>query len=198
MGPLLIATTNPGKLREIRRLLADLPVPLCSLADTPAINEPDEHGATFAANARDKARYYAWATGLMTVADDSGLEIAALDGAPGVHSARFPGDSYREKFHELFRLMDERGARESAARFVCAVALARGDEILFETEGIVEGTITREPRGTGGFGYDPIFFYPPLGRTLAELSEREKSAVSHRGRAFRALRDFLERRTLAF
>ena len=190
-GILLVATTNAGKLAEIRRVLTGAPVRLLSLADVPAPPEPEEHGATFAENARDKARYYARATGLRTVAEDSGLEIAALDGAPGVQSARFPGDTYEDKFANLFARLDARGVRDSPARFVCALAVAEGDRILFEAEGRVEGRITREPRGTGGFGYDPIFFYPPYGRTLAEVTAEEKAAVSHRGVAFGKLRQAL-------
>lgn len=190
---LLVATTNPNKLAEIAALLDGVLVELVSLAAVGAVPEPDETGATFEENARAKARYYARASGLPTVAEDSGLEVDALDGEPGVRSARFPGGTYPEKFATLYRRLDERGVHDSAARFVCALALAHGDAIVFEARGEVDGTIAREPRGTGGFGYDPIFFYPPLGRTLAEVTPHEKAAVSHRGRAFRALRDFLER-----
>jgi len=190
---LLVATTNAGKLAEIARQLEGAPVALLSLADLPPIPEPEEHGATFAEIARDKARHYARASGLTTVAEDSGLEIDALDGAPGILSARFPGATYPDKFARIFSMLDERGARDSAARFVCALAVARGGEILFEAEGRVEGRITREPRGSGGFGYDPILYYPPYGRTLAEVSAEEKAAVSHRGQAFRALRAWLTR-----
>ncbi len=190
---LLVATTNPNKLAEIAALLDGMPVELVSLAAVGAVPEPDETGATFEDNAREKARYYARATGLPTVAEDSGLEVDALDGEPGVRSARFPGKTYAEKFATLYRRLDERGVHDTAARFVCALALAHGDAIVFEARGEVAGTIAREPRGAGGFGYDPIFFYPPLGRTLAEVAPHEKAAVSHRGRAFRALRDFLER-----
>jgi XTP/dITP diphosphohydrolase len=189
---LLVATTNPGKLAEIARALAGAPVTLLSLVDTAPVAEPAEHGATFAEIARDKARHYARATGLATVAEDSGLEIDALDGAPGVLSARFPGATYPDKFARIFAMLDERGVQDSPARFVCALAVARDDEVLFEAEGRVEGWITREPRGGGGFGYDPILYYPPYGRTLAEVSADEKAAVSHRGQAFRALRAWLE------
>jgi XTP/dITP diphosphohydrolase len=188
---LLVATTNTGKFDEIAALLASVPLSVVSLASLPAVPEPDETGATFEENARQKATYYARATGLLTVAEDSGLEVDALDGEPGVRSARFPGETYPEKFANIFRRLDERGRRDSPARFVCALALARADEILFEARGVVEGAITCEPRGTGGFGYDPIFFYPPLGRTLAEIEAADKHVVSHRGHAFRALRAFL-------
>jgi XTP/dITP diphosphohydrolase len=191
---LLIATTNAGKLAEITSLLDGLPTRLVSLAECPGIPEPVETGATFAEIARNKARYYSVASGLLTVADDSGLLIDALDGAPGIHSARFPGLTYEDKFAGLFAMMDARNAHTSAARFVCAAAVAQGEAILFEGTGTVEGEIVREPRGTHGFGYDPIFFYPPMNRTLAEVSGADKSSVSHRGHAFRAVRGFLEKR----
>jgi XTP/dITP diphosphohydrolase len=188
---LLVATTNPGKLREIAAILAGVPLTLLTLADCEPVEEPEETGATFAENARLKARYYAKATGLLSVADDSGLEIEALDNAPGVHSARWYGSDYAVKFRMIRELLEARGASGSRARFVCHVAVARQDEILFEAEGTVEGVIVAEPRGENGFGYDPIFFYPPLGRTLAELDADDKSRVSHRGKAFTALRDDL-------
>jgi XTP/dITP diphosphohydrolase len=187
---LLIATTNGGKLREIRGLLAGLSYDLRSLREIDPPPAPEETGDTFEANARLKALFYSQATGLLTVADDSGLEVDALDGRPGVHSARYPGASYPERFQHLWQEMRNSGRPERGARFVCALTLARGHEILFETRGVVEGVIAGEARGTGGFGYDPIFFYPPLGRTLAEV-DHEKAAVSHRGVAVRALRDFL-------
>jgi XTP/dITP diphosphohydrolase len=188
---LLVATTNTGKLREIRGILDGLPIPLLTLRDCPGIPEPEETGHTFAENARLKALYYAGATGLLSVADDSGLEIDALDNAPGLHSARWQGSDYAIKFRRIQELLHERGVSHSPARFVCHVALARDGEILFESEEIVSGETTAEPRGTNGFGYDPIFLYPPLGRTLAELNPTEKAAVSHRGLAFAALREFL-------
>jgi XTP/dITP diphosphohydrolase len=192
---ILIATTNPGKIREIRQLLADAPIDLIALAEWPAILAPEETGRTFEDNARAKARYYAQATGELTVAEDSGLEIDALDGAPGVESARFGGvdGDYRRKFALLYAALREKGAVDSPARFVCALAVAHGDEVLFEARGTVEGRIAPEPKGSGGFGYDPIFFYPPYGQTLAEAGDR-KAAVSHRGEAFRALGSWLTSR----
>jgi XTP/dITP diphosphohydrolase len=188
---LLIATTNPGKLDEIRRILGALPVTLVTLADYPPVPEPEETGSTFADNARLKARYYANATGDLTVAEDSGLAIDALDGEPGVHSARFNGESYMEKFATIQEMLAERGTDMSAARFVCALALARADDVIWETTGIVEGQVLLPACGNGGFGYDPIFYYPAFGRTLAEVTAEEKAAVSHRGQAFRALRAYL-------
>jgi XTP/dITP diphosphohydrolase len=188
---LLVATTNPGKVGEIREILDALPIELETLVEHPGVAEPVEDGTTFAENARIKALHYAGATGRLVVAEDSGLAIDALDGEPGVRSARYDGDTYPEKFANLFAALDRRGALDSAARFVCALALARDGRILFEAEGRAEGRITREPRGQNGFGYDPIFVYPPYGRTLAEVTTAEKLAVSHRGQAFRKLRDYL-------
>jgi XTP/dITP diphosphohydrolase len=196
---LVLATTNAGKLREIRDVLAGLPVEVRALEDFPPIPEPEETGTTFAENARLKALYYAAVTGLVVVAEDSGLEVDALDGAPGIHSARFGGDaarSYPEKFALIYRLLAERGQPESPARFVCALALAEGGRVLFEACGTVEGQITAPPRGARGFGYDPLFFYPPFGCTLAELTPAQKSSVSHRGRAFRQLRAHLAGRAV--
>jgi XTP/dITP diphosphohydrolase len=192
--PLLIATTNPGKLREIREILDGLPYEIGALDPASGIPEPEETGATFEENARLKAEYYARATGLLAVADDSGLAIDALDGRPGVHSARYPGANYEERFANLWREIRASGRRERSARFVCAVALASPDAVIFETTGTVEGEVLESPRGTHGFGYDPIFFYPPYGRTLAEVAGEAKAAVSHRGRAFRSLRAFLDQR----
>jgi XTP/dITP diphosphohydrolase len=188
---LLVATTNVGKLREIRELLAGLPFEILSLDDVDAPVAPEETGATFAENARLKATAYATATGLLTVADDSGLEVDALDGRPGVHSARYPGASYPDRFENLWREMHASGRPERTARFVCALALAGPDGIVFETVGTVEGLIASQARGTGGFGYDPIFYFPPYGATLAEVDDR-KAAVSHRGHAVRDLRAFLQ------
>ncbi|MCU1382268.1 MAG: non-canonical purine pyrophosphatase, rdgB/HAM1 family [Acidobacteria bacterium] len=189
---LLVATTNENKVREIRQLLDGAPVEIVTLAGWPGVETPDETGATFEENARAKALYYAAATGELTVAEDSGLSIDALGGAPGVESARFGGVdlSYPRKFARIHAALREKGQPESAARFVCALALVRGGEVLFETRGVVEGRIAPEARGHGGFGYDPIFFYPPYGQTLAEAGDA-KAAVSHRGEAFRALRAWL-------
>ncbi len=191
---LLIATTNAHKLREIRQILAGLAVEIVGLDLARGVPEPEESGRTFEENARAKARYYAAATGEVSVAEDSGLEIDGLDGAPGVYSARYgqpAATTYEQKFALIYRALRERGADRSAARFVCALAVAEGDRIIFETRGSVEGVVAPEPRGAGGFGYDPILYYPPLGRTLAELAPEEKAAISHRGQAFRALRQFL-------
>ena len=188
---LLVATTNPNKIREIAEILDGAPVALVTLADVPGVPEPAETGVTFAENARLKALYYNQATGLPAVADDSGIEVEGLDNAPGVHSARWHGSDYAVKFAKIYELLGARGLSGSRARFVAAVAFAVDGAITFETEGIVDGEIAPEPRGTHGFGYDPIFFYPPLQRTLAEVDGAAKAAVSHRGAAFRNFRQYL-------
>jgi XTP/dITP diphosphohydrolase len=193
---LLIATTNEGKLAEIASILAGLPLELVTPARFPHVPAPEETGATFDENARLKAVHYSRATGLPAVADDSGLEIDALEGRPGILSARFGGDvSYAERFRLIYDELAARRALGSPARFVCAVALARGGDVEFEALATVEGRIADAPRGTGGFGYDPILYYPPLRRTLAELAPDEKAEVSHRGQAFRAVRQYLACRT---
>jgi XTP/dITP diphosphohydrolase len=188
---LLIATTNTGKVREIRGILAGAPVELHWLDEFPGIPEPEETGATFAENACLKARYYSDKTGLPAVADDSGIEIDALGGGPGVHSARWEGSDYSAKFAAIYRELARQRQTTSSARFVAHVAVARDGQIVFEATGIVEGRIAPEPRGAHGFGYDPIFFYPPYGCTLAEVDGEKKALVSHRGKAFRQLRDWV-------
>ena len=225
MTRLLVATTNPGKVREIRALLADAPVTLLGLNDFPPVPEPEETGATFEENARLKALYYDFHKGsdpgseqgsdpgseqgsdpgsergsdpgsdpILTVAEDSGLVIDALDGEPGIFSARFlrPDATYPERFAEIFRRLAAQPGRPRTARFVCALALVRRGRVLFETTGTVEGEVAEAPRGSGGFGYDPIFRYPPYGATLAEVSDEEKVRVAHRGVAFRALGRWLK------
>lgn len=191
-GPLrlLIATTNPNKVREIRPLLADLPVTLITLTDVAPVAEPAETGTTFWENARIKALAYAAAGNHVAVAEDSGLQIDALGGEPGVQSARFLGAAtpYPARFEAIFRRL---GSKPRDARFVTALAVARGSHILFETETSIAGTIAEKAAGHHGFGYDPIFFYPPLGCTTAQLVDADKAMVSHRARAFRDLRRWL-------
>jgi len=191
---LLVATTNRNKLREIRGIFEGVPVALVGLDACRAIGEPEETGRTFAENGRQKAAYYSTRLGMVAVAEDSGLEIDGLDGEPGVYSARYGGadaETYPQKFALIYRHLRERRALGCQARFVCALAVADGSRIVFEARGTIEGRIADAPSGAGGFGYDPIFFYPPLGRTLAELTEAEKAVVSHRGSAFRQLCEFL-------
>jgi XTP/dITP diphosphohydrolase len=194
---LLVATTNLNKLREIRPLLAGVPFEIVTLADIARIPEPEESGATFWENARIKALTYARGSGLFTVAEDSGLVIDGMNGQPGVFSARFMGadTSYPDRFTEIFRRLKD---QTPSARFVTALAVARGDEILFETETSIEGEIAPSAAGAHGFGYDPIFWYPPLNVTTAELTDDQKAAVSHRARAFRDLRRWLEQAARPF
>jgi XTP/dITP diphosphohydrolase len=192
-GRLLVATTNAGKLREIRSLLARVPVDLVTLRDLPPIEEPEETGLTFEDNARLKALYYSSHAGMTTVAEDSGLVVDGLNGEPGVRSARFlrPDASYPERFAEIFQRLASLPEQNRTARFVCALAVADAGTIVYETRGTVEGEIAHEPRGAGGFGYDPIFYYPPYHSTLAEVDDDCKLAVAHRGKAFRALAAWL-------
>jgi XTP/dITP diphosphohydrolase len=201
---LLIATTNPNKIREIRAVISNGDVRLQTLADFDSLGEPDETATTFEGNARLKAVAYASALGprlaadTLVVAEDSGLVVDALAGDPGVRSARFlrPDASYGERFSEIYRRLAHRPDAPRAARFVCAVAVANRDaSIVFETTSRVEGRIADAPAGGHGFGYDPIFFYPPLGRTFAEVSDDEKRAASHRGQAFGALATWLSLKT---
>jgi XTP/dITP diphosphohydrolase len=193
---LLLATTSQGKLREQREALRGLGIEIVFLDDLPAVDPPDETGATFRENARLKALYYHRATGLPAMAEDSGLEVDALGGIPGVESARFLGAEtpFAVKNARILELLQEVSEADRTARFVSAVALADGNEIVFEHEARCEGRIAREPRGAGGFGFDPIFFYPPLSKTTAELSPSDKNEVSHRGKAMAALRRFLASR----
>lgn len=196
---LLVATTNRDKLTEIRQVLGSSTVHIITLRDLPSIPVPDETGTTFEANARLKARYYDHALpsaaedGRYTVAEDSGLLIDALDGEPGIHSARFvrPDAPYAEKFKEILRRLDRVPDSARTARFVCAVAVVHQGAVVFETTGTVDGTIAHAPRGTGGFGYDPIFFYPPFGLTLGEVSAEQKLRIAHRSLAFRELATWL-------
>jgi XTP/dITP diphosphohydrolase len=191
---LLLATTNANKVREIRAALTSDAIELLTLADLPRLPEPDESAATFWENARLKALGYHRAVrdvgrdpGLVIAAEDSGLEIAGLGGAPGVHSARFLGAGvpYAERFAEIYRRLEGLPPTARDARFVTALAVVRSGEVIFETEAAIDGTIHAAPSGQHGFGYDPIFFYPPLNKTTAELTMEEKCIVSHRARAFR-------------
>jgi XTP/dITP diphosphohydrolase len=194
---LLVATTNPGKLREIARVMQAVPITCVSLVDVAEVAEPDETGATFAENALLKARYYAAATKLPTVAEDSGLVVDALGGRPGVMSARYPGATYTEKFASLHRELAAH-PRPWTARFVCSLAFTGLDPAappVYTCEATVEGEVAEAPRGPYGFGYDPIFFFPPYGCTLGEVTDDRKLAVSHRGRAFRLFAAWLSQQS---
>lgn len=192
---LLVATTNPHKVREIGQVLGPLGVEVCSLADVSAdIPEPEENADSFEGNARIKAVAYARALGMPCVADDSGLEVDALGGAPGVHSARYAGvgetreERDRANNAKLIAELRKLGDVDRSARFVCALCLADSQgNVLFETRGTFPGVITDEARGENGFGYDPHLFLPDVGKTSAELPPEAKNARSHRGAATRAL-----------
>jgi len=196
---ILLATTNPGKLAEISAML-DLNIEWSSLTDFPNIKEIKEDGKTFAENARKKALGYAKQTNLLTLADDSGLVIDALGGLPGVTSARFSGEKGKNRqlldhknMQKVLKLLQGIPAEKRTARFVCCLCLASPEKILFETEGKLEGIIAEKEIGYNGFGYDPVFFVPALDKTVAQLSSKEKNAVSHRGLAIKKLKSPLEK-----
>ncbi len=186
---LLVASTNAGKVAEYRRMLGGLDVELRSLDELPSSPpEPPEDAPDFAENARQKALAYARETGLPTVADDAGLEVEALGGAPGVHSKRFIGDEATAEQRNRLLLALLEGRDDRSARFVCVTALAYPDGRVETFEGEIRGEIAMAPRGAGGFGYDPLFVVGGDGRTMAELRGEEKDAISHRGLAVAQLR----------
>jgi len=192
---LVLATLNRGKARELVALLGDVPFALRMLADYPGAVAPEESETTYRGNALLKARAAARLTGQWSLGDDSGLEVDALGGAPGLHSARYGGpglDDAGRRALLLDALRDVPDDRRTA-RFRCVIAIVDPAGREWVVEGVAEGAITREPRGEGGFGYDPLFYYPPLGHTFAELSDAEKSDVSHRGRAAAEARRVLTR-----
>ena len=186
MKKIVIATKNQGKLREMRQAFAHLPVEVVALDAFAEIPEPVEDGATFEENARIKAHAYALATHCACIADDSGLEVAALDGAPGVHSARYANGNFPSAMR---RLHEEIGtAKDRSAYFICALVLAWPDGESLAVEGRCEGDIVYPPRGSGGHGYDPIFRPEGSDKTFAEMEDAEKDAISHRARAFARLK----------
>ncbi len=193
--PLLIATTNRGKVREIAAAFASPPLRFVSLADVGIKSVCPETGKTLEANARAKAEFYSRGSGLLTLAEDSGLEIEALRGRPGVYSARFsgPGATDLKNVAKVLHLLASIPRSGRRARFVCAMALGRDGRIVATVRGVVHGTIAPEARGAAGFGYDPIFYYHPLRKTFAQLAPDEKNAVSHRGRALAAMKPRLVR-----
>lgn len=201
---LLIATSNPGKVIEINHLLAGSNCDVIGLADLPqTLPTVEETGVTFAENALIKADYYHQRTGLLTLADDSGLEVDALGGRPGVYSARYGGAglSSAAQIELLLDELKDLPAAQRTARFVCCIALVgewAGEQVRQTFERSCEGVMADAPRGTGGFGYDPIFIDAELGRTFAELTREEKAIRSHRGQALRAAQEFLARRSRAF
>ncbi|MBE3549786.1 MAG: XTP/dITP diphosphatase [Brockia lithotrophica] len=191
---LLIASRNPGKVREVRELLAPLAWGIVSLERFPDVELPPETGETFAENAVRKAVAAMEATGLPSLADDSGLVVPALGGRPGVRSARYAGEEADDAANVAKLLAEMQGVADRRAYFVSVIAFAAPAEPVQTFEGRLDGVIVEEPRGTGGFGYDPVFFVPDLEKTLAEVPLEVKNAVSHRGQALRAFVAYLKRR----
>ncbi len=196
---ILVASTNPGKIGELRAML-DADVQWLGLSDFPDIAEIEEDGLTFAENARKKAIGYAKSTGLLTIADDSGLEVDALGGAPGIKTARFSaakGENRklidRQNIAKVLKLLEGVPREKRTARFVCYLCLASPERTLIETQGTVEGLIAEKEIGENGFGYDPIFFVPHLNKTVGQLTFEEKNTISHRGKAIRKLKPLLDK-----
>jgi XTP/dITP diphosphohydrolase len=192
---LVVATLNASKGRELCQLLADVPYDVQLLADIPGATLPEEGHTSYRDNALAKARAAARFTNARALGDDSGLEVDALGGAPGVLSARFggPGLDDAGRVRHLLAQLSGVDASRRTARFRCVIAIADPDGAEWIVEGTVNGVIAEAPRGSGGFGYDPVFFYPPFGCTLAEVTDEEKARVSHRGRAAAAAREVLSR-----
>lgn len=187
--PLVIATRNKGKIVEIKELLKDFPVELRSLNDFGPIPEAVEDGNTFDENAYKKSSLAARVLGYPALADDSGLTVEALNGAPGVHSARYAGKDAtdEQRSAEVLRKMEGKSNRKAAFECVISIAVPTGPALTYEAR--CEGLISEQPAGSNGFGYDPIFYYPPLGKTFAEITREEKNRISHRGKAFKELQN---------
>lgn len=188
METLVIATSNPGKLEEIKEMFKDVPVTLKCLADYPQMVAPNETGRTFAANAKLKAGYYAKNLHEYCLADDSGLEVKALDGAPGVHSARFAGEEATDAENNALLLQQMKFQVSRVCRFRCALALSDPEgRIIAESDGTCEGMLLHEPMGENGFGYEPLFWSTELHKGLGEATAEEKNKISHRGKAVKKL-----------
>jgi XTP/dITP diphosphohydrolase len=190
---IVIATRNTGKTLEIRDLLEGFPVEIKNLSDFGPIPEVEEDGATFDENAYKKSSFTARVLGFPALADDSGLSVAALNGAPGVHSARYGGEGLSDADRCRRLLAEMKGGGDRRAAFECVISLAVPAGPALTYEGRCEGLLLEAPAGANGFGYDPVFFYPPFNQTFAELSREEKNRVSHRGRAMQELRDEFEK-----
>lgn len=195
MRKLLLATRNQNKFREMKEILGDLDFKLISLNQVTVIPrdfDVQETGRTFQENAVFKAKTYGQMSGLLTLADDSGLEVAALVGRPGIRSSRYLSGSDQDRYQKLLKEMREVKASRRQARFVCAVVVFNPESgKIISAEGICQGLIARAPRGRNGFGYDPIFFLPAVKKTMAQLTRAEKSFLSHRGRALKAIKKML-------
>jgi len=191
--PLVIATTNPGKVAEMRDLLTDFPIQLKSLADFGPIPAVEEDGKTFDENAYKKASFTAKILGIPALADDSGLVVDALDGAPGVLSARYAGENATDEQRVVKLLKEMQGKTNRKAAFECVLSIAVPSGPALTYEARCEGLVVEQPVGQGGFGYDPIFFYPPLKKTFGQMTRVEKSHVSHRGKALNELKQEFDR-----
>ena len=185
---LVLATRNPGKTKEMGELLTGFPVVIKNLDDFGPIPEVEEDGSTFEENAYKKASFTAKVLGLPALADDSGLAVHALDGAPGIYSARYAGPGATDEDNNRKLLADMAGRSDRSASFICVISIAVPCGVALTYEGRCEGTIATAPQGTEGFGYDPLFYYPPLNRSFAQLPPVEKNAVSHRGKALSEVR----------
>lgn len=192
---LLLATTNQGKVKEIKKLLQGLGLRIEYLKDYPELGTFKETGKTFEENSRGKSLFYSQKYPGLVLAEDSGLEVEALGGKPGVFSARFSGQGATDEknIQKLLRLMTDVPENQRQARFVCVATLSRKGKVIKVFKGKVQGRILHQPVGNKGFGYDPVFYYPPLKKTFAQLKPAEKNLVSHRGRALRKVRKFLEK-----
>ncbi|MBW1676138.1 MAG: XTP/dITP diphosphatase [Deltaproteobacteria bacterium] len=190
---LVLATRNAGKTREMCQLLRDFPVEIKNLDDFGPIPPVEEDGTTFDENAYKKASFTAKVLGLPALADDSGLEVEALGGAPGIHSARYAGPSATDAENNARLLREMEGKANRAAAFMCVISIAVPSGVALTYEARCEGLIAEAPGGNSGFGYDPVFYYPPLNRTFAQLSAEEKNRVSHRGKAFAELKEEFEK-----
>lgn len=185
---LVVATHNQGKVEEFKVLMKDLPIEIKYLADFDAVPAPAETGRTFAANARLKATYYARKLGKPCIADDSGLEVQALDGAPGVRSARYAGEEASDEDNNKLLLHNMKFQVKRTCRFLCALCVAQADgKVMNEVDGICDGMLLHEPLGTEGFGYDPLFWSTELHKGMGEATMQEKNKISHRGKAIRKL-----------
>lgn len=194
METVIIASTNQGKLKEFKELMKGLSVEVKSLKDFPEIGDIEENGASFAENSYIKAKAVFDATGCLSIADDSGLEVDALDGAPGIYSARYAGEEKNDTANneKLLSEMNAVSDENRGAQFHCAIVAIDQNGTRYDAEGIVRGHILRAPQGENGFGYDPLFYIEEFGRTTAELSMDEKNKISHRGQAVRQIVEILK------
>lgn len=195
MKKLIFATGNEGKMREIRMIMGEIGLEILNMKEAGILITPEENGASFEENARIKARAVAAYTKELVLADDSGLEVDYLNGEPGIYSARYLGEnvSYEEKNKDILRRMEGVPEEKRTARFVCAIAAVLPNGDVLTVREVVEGRIAYEIKGRRGFGYDPIFYVPELGKTTAELSDEEKNRISHRGKALRVMKEELKK-----